>query len=431
MLSKIKIIMIRIKNPFITDSIVDGEDYCSRQALEKRILTRLESGHKLALIGNRRIGKSSTAHFVIDNMKKTYKVDVDLYHITDAGGIAEAIMDACKKVLDKVWDSKKVLEMVKNVSPKLKISADGVSLGFETRPKEFEKTLNIAFEFLNETIKRTKKKIVILFDEFQTIKEVKDGDRILKYMRGKIQKLNRIPIMYVGSIRHEMDSIFRDQSSPFFKQTEIIYFENIEEEIFYRFISKKFQKKDIIFKEEVFKYLYEICYGITGDIQQFCRVAFDSLKKGTVIGFDNFFHVMEIIYKNELKYFQGIIEGKKLTKIQQNTLLQIANSQNQESKLFGQEIQKTIGVRSPGALRNALITLEKKEHIYKHKDRYLFSNPFFKEYLLDYKVHITEKARNLFEGNHSSGIRFSLYPSGTRLSFGYRELIKKANKRIE
>ena len=62
-------------------------------------------------------------------------------------------------------------------------------------------------------------------------------------MRGKIQKLNRIPIMYVGSIRHEMDNIFRDQSSPFFKQTEIIYFEHIEKDIFYQFVSKKFRKK--------------------------------------------------------------------------------------------------------------------------------------------------------------------------------------------
>lgn len=409
--------MARVKNPFITDSIVDGEDYCSRQALEERILTKLESGHKLALIGDRRIGKSSTAHYVIDNMKGTYKVDVDLYHVVDAADIAEAIIDACKKVLDEVWDSKKVLDMAKSVKPKLEVAPDGFSLGFDTRPKEFRKTLNIAFEFLDETIKRTKKKIVILFDEFQAIKEVKDGDAILKYMRGKIQKLNRIPIMYVGSIRHEMDSIFRDQSSPFFKQTEIIYFEHIEKDIFYQFVSKKFHKKKITIKEEVYGHLYEICYGITGDIQQFCRVAFDSLKENTTIDFDTFFYVMEIIYKNEFKYFQATIEGKELTKSQQNFLLQIANAQSQEgAKLFGKEIQVAVGVKSPGALRNTMIALEKKGHIYKSEDRYCFSNPFFKEWLLDYKLIIRATAGNLVAGGAISG---------TRLDFGHRERIKK------
>lgn len=409
--------MARAKNPFITDSIVNGEDYCPRKALEEKISTKLKSGHKLALIGERRIGKSSTAHYVIDNMKGTHKVDIDLYHVADAADIAEAIIDACKKVLDKVWDPKKILEMAKKMKLKLEVASGRFSLGFDTKPKEFRKTLNIAFEFLDETIKRTKAKIVFLFDEFQAIKEVKDGDAILKYMRGKIQKLNRIPIMYVGSIRREMDSIFRDQSSPFFKQTEIIYFEHIEKDIFYQFVSKKFQKKKITIKKEVYGHLYEICYEITGDIQQFCSVAFDSLKEGTVIDFDTFFYVMEIIYKNELKYFQATIEGKELTKVQQKFLLQIANAQNQEgAKLFGKEIQVAVGVKSPGTLRNAMIALEKKEHIYKSEDKYCFSNPFFKEYLLDYKLFIAARV-----GTAVAGVPLT----GTRLSLGYRKLIKK------
>ncbi len=40
--------MANPKNPFVTDSIVDGEDYCSRRGPEQKILAKLESGHKLA-----------------------------------------------------------------------------------------------------------------------------------------------------------------------------------------------------------------------------------------------------------------------------------------------------------------------------------------------------------------------------------------------
>ena len=72
--------MNRAKNPFIDDSIVEGEDYCPRNEMEKKVLTKLDSGHNLALIGDRRIGKTSTAHHVIDNIKKAYKIDIDLYH---------------------------------------------------------------------------------------------------------------------------------------------------------------------------------------------------------------------------------------------------------------------------------------------------------------------------------------------------------------
>ena len=105
----------RIKNPFIDDAIVEGDDYCPRERIENHISTKLKNGHNLALIGDRRIGKTSTAHFVIDNIKGTHKVDIDLYHVKDSSDIAESIIDACKKVLDEVWDSKKVTRFQKKL----------------------------------------------------------------------------------------------------------------------------------------------------------------------------------------------------------------------------------------------------------------------------------------------------------------------------
>ncbi len=409
------------KNPFIDGPVVEGDDYCQRRKMEERILAKLESGHNLALIGDRRIGKTSTAHHVIDGMRGNHKVDIDFYHVMDSSDIAEAIIDACKRVLDKVWDSKKVLDFASRLSPKLEVSeSGGLSLGVAAQGQEYKKTLNVAFEFLEETIKRTNGKVIILFDEFQAIKEVKNGDAILKYMRGKIQKFPRISFMYVGSIRHEMDHIFRDQTSPFYKQAEIIYFEHIEADEFYEFISERFQNKKIALKREVYDYLYQICYGITGDIQTFCRVAFDSLEKSMTLDFEAFFDVLDIIYKNEQKYFKGVLEGKDLTKIQKNLLIQLAPLQAQENiKLFGKDFQKVIGVKSPGAVTNALNALEKKEYVYKSDEKYFFANPFFKEWVLDHRFLIHATAGTLSAGSAISG---------TRLDFGYRQRMIKVVK---
>lgn len=408
------------KNPFIDGPVVEGNDYCPRRKMEDRILNKLENGHNLALIGDRRIGKTSTAHHVIDGMKGIHKIDIDFYHVTDSSDIAEAIIDACKKVLDKVWDSKKVFDFAARLSPKLEVTeSGGLSLGVAAQGQEYKKTLNVAFEFLEEAVKRTNGKIVVLFDEFQAIREVKNGDAILKYMRGKIQKTPRISFMYVGSIRHEMDHIFRDQSSPFFKQAEIIYFEHIEADEFFKFVSERFQKKKITLDRRVYDYLYQICYGITGDIQTFCRVAFDSHQEGTTLDFEAFFYVLDIIYKNEQKYFKGILEGKDLTKIQKSLLIQLASAQGQEDiKFFGKDFQKVIGVKSPGAVTNALNALEKKEYIYKTDEKYYFANPFFKEWILDYRLLIHATAGTLTAGSAISG---------TRLDFGYRQRMIRSN----
>ncbi len=408
--------MKHMQNPFIDDSVVSKEDYCSRKNLEERIIKKIENGHNVSLIGDRRVGKTSTAHYVVDGIKGFKKIDIDLYHIQDSFDVAEAIIDASKKVLDEIWDAKKVIEFAKRVSPKLDISEMGVSFGVSTQIKGHKKTLNIAFEFLDEVIKRVKGKIVILFDEFQEVRNIKDGDAVLKYMRGKIQKISRIPFMYVGSIRHDMEHIFRDQSSPFFKQAEVIYFEHIEPDIFYKFISKKFKKKQIVLEKEVYDYLYEICYGITGDIQTFCRVAFDNVSKGEVLNFDEFFNVMDILYKNEQKYFKKVLDGKELSKVQKNLIIQLASTQK-ELGLFTKEFQRVIGVKSPGSVRTSLSALEKKEYIYKSEETYCFSNPFFKEWILDHRLIIKAAAGTMRAGSPLAG---------TRLDFGYRyKFIKK------
>lgn len=331
--------------------------------------------------------------------------------------VAESIIDACKKVLDKVWDTKKVLDFVGRATRKLDVTESGLSFGVGTKGQEYKKTLNVAFEFLEETVRRTNGKIVILFDEFQAIKDVKNGDALLKYMRGKIQKITRVPFMYVGSIRHEMDHIFRDQSSPFFKQAEIIYFGHIEEDIFFEFVSYRFQKNKITLKREIYDYLYQICYGITGDIQTFCRVAYDSLQKGTSLDFETFFYTIDIIYKNEQKYFKSVLDGKDLTKIQKNLLIQLSRFQDEgKVKLFGKDFQRVIGVKSPGAVTNALNALVKKEYIYKSDDNFYFANPFLKEWILDYRLFIQGTAGTLTAGTPLSG---------TRLDFGFRQRLMK------
>jgi len=406
------------KNPFVDDSIVEGNDYCPRDELEKKIQTKLDNGHNLALIGDRRIGKTSTAHHVIDHMKQVHKVDVDFYHVLEASDIAEAIIYGCKKVLDKIWDSKKVLDFASHLKPQMEITSDGLTFCVGVQGDEYKKTLNVAFEFLEETISRTRGSIVVLFDEFQAIKEIKNGDAILKYMRGKIQKISRISFMYVGSIRHEMDHIFRNQSSPFYKQAEIIYFEHIEKNAFYDFIFERFQQKKITIERTVYDYLYNMCYGITGDLQTFCRVAFDTLSRGMVLDFEAFFFVIDIIYKNEQKYFISVLEGRELTKIQKSLLVNLTASDGHESiQFFGKEFQKEIGVKSPGAVTNALNALAKKEYIYKTDDVYRFTNPFFKEWILDYRYFIKTNPK-LLSGNSQF--------FGTRIEFGYRERLKGA-----
>lgn len=100
-------------------------------------------------------------------------------------------------------------------------------------------------------------------------------------------------------------------------------------------------------------------------------------------------------------------------------LIQLAPGQGQENiKFFWKDFQKVIGVKSPGAVTNALSALEKKEYIYKSDEKYYFANPFFKEWVLDHRLLIQATVGTLTAGS---------VISGTRLDFGYRQRMVKEN----
>ena len=399
-----------LENPFNDGVVVSKRDYCPRKKMEKKILTRLQSGHKLAIVGDRRVGKTSTAHYVIDHIEGVKKIDVDIFHVQSPTDIAEAIIDSSTRVLDTIWDTEKIKDFIARIDPRLQLTAAGVSFDVSARGHGDKKTLNAAFNVLEETVRRSKKKVVILFDEFQAVKSVKNGNAVLKFMRSRIQKMARIPFMYVGSIRHEMEYIFQDPKSAFYKQAEVIYFDHIEPDVFFRFAARRFRKKDVVLERDVFIHLHEICNGITGDIQTFCRFSFEELPRGSRLDFEAFFKIMEKIYKNYHRNFQETLDdGKKLTKVQKNLLIQLAG-EHDNLKFYSKAFQKAIGVRSPGAVSNALAALEKKGHIYKSGSSYRFANPFFREWILDYRLIIQADVGALKSGQ-----------SGTRLDFGYRQ----------
>lgn len=404
-----------VRNPFIDDSIVKASDYCQRQEQEKHILQKIKNGHNIAVVGDRRIGKSSTIHHVIDNQKDILKIDMDLYHIRDENDLAKTIIDSVANAASKIWDIKKIIDIAKGFRPFMIPDAEaplGFRVSAELTHQPYTASLNTAFNFIQKLAQRKKNKIVVFLDEFQAINKLSNFDSILRFMRGKIQHLSRIPFIYAGSIRNDIESIFRNSSSPFFKQAEVYYFNHIMADVFYPFIKDRFHRKKIQIQKKLFHHLFDITYGITGDIQTFCRIGFDHLNKGDSIDVKNFFNVIEVIYNNEKKYFQNIIDGKELTKIQSKVLIYLTCQDR--LKIHSQVFRELVGAKSSGTIDKALQKLISKEFIYKHGQEYRFANPFLKEWILDYRAFFQADSGMLKAG-------IPLY--GTRLDFGYRNQI--------
>ncbi len=108
--------------------------------------------------------------------------------------------------------------------------------------------------------------VVVAFDEFQQITEVKNK-KIDAIIRKHIQKQQYTSYIFSGSKRHLLTELFIQQNNPLFNMATGIELKGIDSHIFYGFINKKLDNK---LEKDAFDFLYNIVDGESKLIQQVC-----------------------------------------------------------------------------------------------------------------------------------------------------------------
>ena len=84
------------------------------------------------------------------------------------------------------------------------------------------------------------RKVCVVFDEFQDILDVADGEQLFALMRARIQALPRTSFVFLGSARNAMLSIFLSPKSPFYKSATVFDVGAIPDNDFFRFAKGRF-----------------------------------------------------------------------------------------------------------------------------------------------------------------------------------------------
>ncbi len=232
------------ENPFKYGTVVTGDDFVDRLQ-ELQILTReLSSGKSIVLFSQRRVGKTSLImEFTRRKKNKFTTVFIDLYGMTSkeelAKQIVNAVIQASYTNLDKIHQI--IKEYFSYLKPKLLISADGtvsLDIGIERscQDEEFVEIL----DFPEKVAKKKKKKIVLIFDEFQEI-EMMNGKGIEKIMRSRFQHHKNVTYLFAGSKEHLLRQMFEEESRAFFKFARPLQLGLIPKPEFCSFVTNKFK----------------------------------------------------------------------------------------------------------------------------------------------------------------------------------------------
>ncbi len=367
-------------NPFRYGQIVDGEGYCPRPQLEKRLRSHLADARNVVLYGERRVGKTSLIHRVAGRMRGRRLVYVDLLGIKSVEDLLARALQAVEPLVGSDRSLSGLLKAVSRLG--ISVSFNPVTGAPNFRPTYTPEPLRADnLRQLGELWRELdgRRPVVVVFDEFQDVLSLAESDAALAVLRGEIQKLGSIPFCFSGSVRNDMLSIFSSDRSPFFKSAVALEVRRDDFKGWEDFLVGKFESGGRRIGADTLADLVARVDGSPGDVQQLCAAVWDGTRRGQQVGGDQVAAGLEEVFRNERKGYEQVLAT--VTGQQLNVLRALARlgGESIQSKDFLREAR----VPHASSSKAAMLGLEKRRVVFRDGEVYRFSNPFLRLWLVE------------------------------------------------
>lgn len=311
---------------FVFGKPVEGLSFTDREMESARLSANFAAGINTFIISPRRWGKTSLVKKVIAENKDGRKLFVflDVFKAKTpadfCGILANATLKQTSSALDELWEN--IKSFLERINVGIKLAPDSQSkldldfgLSKETAPME-------AILSLPQRIAEKRNvEIVVCIDEFQQIALFEESLTFQKMLRGVWQNQSRVTYCLFGSKKHMMESLFDEESKPFFKFGDIIYLKRIPLQYWKVFISGKFSSAGKTISEEQIE---EICRTVDAHssyVQQLCWYVF--LFSGDEVTEEDIKNGIEELIVQNTALFESRTET--LTPVQMRFLMAVAN----------------------------------------------------------------------------------------------------------
>lgn len=365
-------------SPFKYGCVVENEYFCPRKKLEQQLQQHARDGQNLVIQGERRIGKTSLVKRAIGDMSDMKLLYIDLYAIRSLSDLCHRVMSGVAAVTDDFPFLKKAISFVSSLRPTITIDAQTgtPTVSVDTRAANEPQSLQLVLNAIENLA--AEYKLCVIFDEFQDILKVEEGEKILAEMRSRIQFQANIPYFFMGSLRNDMIRIFSSPESPFFKSALPFEVDAIDEEDFIPFIINRFKSGKRKISAETVKTIIGFASGVTGDVQELCKALWDTTDQGATLTTDDIPAALESVFANESRGYDDAIE--RLTPTQLTTLKTLARTGI--SEICSKRFLEAAAMTNPSVVKRAVTRLIADRIIFTRKGKYRFVNPFFREWLI-------------------------------------------------
>jgi len=365
-------------NPFRYGEVVTKSNFCARPTLVKRLCSYFESGHNAVILGERRTGKTSLMMESVRRLRGLRLLYAQFWAVKSVDDVAARLLRGIATMQTTRSWMEKVGRTLAHLRPRIEFDpATGQpSVSLDAGTPLALAGLDAVFDLIEQLSDR--RRLVVALDEFQDIRDLGESDDVLGVMRARIQQRGAVPFVFAGSIRHEMERVFRDPSSPFFKSLRTIEVGPLDRNVFQEYLDKRFRNGKRTVSETVFDSIFAFAAENPSDVQQLCAAIWETTEPRDEVTAQRLRTALDHLLATERKGYEILV--KPLTSNQLRvlrTLASIGGAQPQ-SKAF----LAASGVRLPASVKRALNRLIAAEIIYGSERKHKFFDPFFRQWVL-------------------------------------------------
>lgn len=221
-------------NTFKFGTIVSGEYFTDRQNELETIKHRLDSENHIILISPRRFGKSSLIRKSLNEIQRPF-IWLDLQYVLSVNDFATQLLKATLSL----FTYEKIKYEIRHfrIIPTLSTNPNTNEWQISFQPSADTTILLEDVMHLLEKLSTNEKKIIVVLDEFQEVKQI--SKTFDKQLRAIMQHQEGLNYIFMGSQEGMMREIFEHKKSPFYHFGQLMRLDKIPYNDFYQFLFKR------------------------------------------------------------------------------------------------------------------------------------------------------------------------------------------------
>ena len=228
-----------MRNPFKFGTLVDGEFFTDRVTELESIQRMLDSENHLVLISPRRFGKSSLVAKAVKASRRP-SISLNMQNMLSIEDFASKIL----RELFRLYPLERIRHLMTHFRIAPTVSTNPITNGIDV---SFQPVINgiVLLEdamALLEKVSTENKKLIVVFDEFQEIMNIRKG--LDKQLRSIMQEQQHLNYILLGSQESMMTEIFERKKSPFYHFGRLMHLSKIPYEDFRTYVAERLPLKE-------------------------------------------------------------------------------------------------------------------------------------------------------------------------------------------